>query len=73
MSGRMMRIKPAPGLLVRDYQTKRLLAADGEDKPRFDQYWQRRLRDGDVVLVEQTEAARAAVPVQSEPDGEAQA
>ena len=52
MSGSTMRIKPAPGLVIRDYQTKRLLAAEGEDKPRFDQYWQRRLRDGDVVLVE---------------------
>lgn len=46
-------IKPAtPDMIVRDPGTFRALAADGEDKPR-NQYWQRRLRDGDVVLVEQ--------------------
>lgn len=49
-----IRIKPAPGLIVRDLETFRPLAADGEDKPRWGwrgQYWMRRLRDGDVVLV----------------------
>jgi Protein of unknown function (DUF2635) len=58
MSGSTMRIKPKPGLIVRDPVTYRPLAVEGEDKPR-DQYWMRRLRDGDVVPVEQ-----------SEPDGE---
>jgi hypothetical protein len=46
-----MRIKPRLGLLVRDPATYRPLALEGEDKPR-DQYWMRRLRDGDVVKVE---------------------
>jgi Protein of unknown function (DUF2635) len=55
MSGTTMCIKPKPGLIVRDPVTHRPLAVEGEDKPRFDQYWQRRLRDGDVVLVTQSE------------------
>jgi hypothetical protein len=52
MSATTIRIKPKPGLIVRDPVTFRPLAPEGEDKPRFDQYWQRRLRDGDVVKVE---------------------
>ncbi len=51
---RMIRIKPKLGLIVRDPVTYRPLAVDGEDKPR-DQYWMRRLRDGDVVLAKQSE------------------
>lgn len=46
-----IQIKPAPGLTVRDPKTARPLATEGENKPRTT-YWQRRLRDGDVVLVE---------------------
>ncbi|RMG60283.1 MAG: DUF2635 domain-containing protein [Gammaproteobacteria bacterium] len=45
-----IRIKPAPGLRVRDPQTRRLLAEKGEVKPR-DGYWMRRLACGDVVEV----------------------
>lgn len=47
-----IRIKPRAGLIVRDPVTYRPLAVEGETKPRFNQYWQRRLRDGDVVPVE---------------------
>ena len=47
-----IRIKPRAGMIVRDPVTYRPLAVEGEDKPRFNQYWQRRLRDGDVVPVE---------------------
>lgn len=50
MSGSTMRIKPKLGLIVRDPVTFRPLAVEGENKPR-DQYWMRRLRDGDVVKV----------------------
>jgi hypothetical protein len=46
-----IRIKPRTGMIVRDPVTYRPLAVEGEDKPRFNQYWQRRLRDGDVVPV----------------------
>lgn len=45
-----IRIKPRTGLIVRDPGTFEPLAIEGEDKPR-NQYWQRRLRDGDVELV----------------------
>jgi hypothetical protein len=38
-------------MIVRDPVTYRPLAVEGEDKPRFNQYWQRRLRDGDVLPV----------------------
>jgi hypothetical protein len=46
-----IRIKPRAGLIVRDPVTFLPLAVEGEVRPRFDQYWQRRLRDGDVELV----------------------
>lgn len=43
-----MYVKAAPGLKVRDADLKDLLPDDGRDVPATD-YWQRRLRDGDVV------------------------
>jgi hypothetical protein len=46
-----MRIKPAPGLSVRDPVTKQLLPADGIEVPDGDIFWTRCLNDGDVVLV----------------------
>jgi Protein of unknown function (DUF2635) len=45
-----IRVKPAPGKLVRDPVTYRHLALEGEDKPR-NQYWIRRLQEGSVVMV----------------------
>lgn len=48
-----MKIRPAhPGLIVRDPYTKRPLSEDGDDVAE-DSYWLRRLRSGDVVLVEE--------------------
>lgn len=44
-------IKPAPGKAVRDPRTMKLLARDGEKKPR-NIYWLRRLKDGDVIEVD---------------------
>lgn len=52
-----LRIKPAPGRLVRDPDTRELLSADGEEKP-YTPFWCRRLNDGDVVVVE-AHASRA--------------
>jgi hypothetical protein len=46
-----MRIKPAPGLSVRDPMTKQLLPADGIDVPDDSILWNKILNDGDVVLV----------------------
>lgn len=43
-------LKPAPGLVVRDPDTREPLRADGEPKP-ITTYWARRLVDGDVQLV----------------------
>ncbi len=48
-----MWVKPAPGRAVRDPAIKdrrhNLLPAEGKDVPEFDPFWQRRLRDGDVL------------------------
>lgn len=44
-------IKPAPGCLIRDPDTMKPLALEGEEKP-FTPFWCRRLDDGDVVVVE---------------------
>lgn len=46
-----MLVKPARGLAVRDPQLLDVLPAEGRDVPR-DDYWMRRLRDGDVKEVE---------------------
>lgn len=45
-----MKIKPAPGLKVRDPVTK-LFIGDEHEADERDLYWHCRLRDGDVVLV----------------------
>lgn len=44
-----MFVKPAESLVVRDPVTKLQLPADGKEVPE-NSYWQRRLRDGDVLL-----------------------
>ncbi|BBQ83933.1 DUF2635 domain-containing protein [Kluyvera cryocrescens] len=49
----VLKIKPAPGRTVRDPQTMKLLAVDGETKPQTS-FWLRRLKDGDVLPVEAT-------------------
>jgi hypothetical protein len=54
-----MRVKPAEGRAVRDPLTKQLLPAAGRDVPD-NQFWRRRLRDGDVVSEGEGEAARPA-------------
>jgi hypothetical protein len=45
-----MFVKPAPGLLVRDPTTKFPLPPEGREVV-LSSYWQRRLKDGDVVPV----------------------
>jgi hypothetical protein len=42
-----MLVKPARGLAVRDPELMDLLPADGREVPRND-YWLRRIADGDV-------------------------
>lgn len=52
-------IKPRENVQVRDPLTGRALKTRGEKKPRTS-YWLRRLRDGDVILVDpSTPATRA--------------
>lgn len=43
-----MQVKPAPGLRIRDPEKGDYLPEAGREVPNT-QYWQRRLRDGDVV------------------------
>jgi hypothetical protein len=50
-------LKPTPGLSVRDPQTARPLHADGEPK-ELNSYWLRRLREGDVIRVEEKAASK---------------
>ncbi len=48
----ILHIKPVSGLTVRDPETYKPLEAEGEVKPR-NAFWLRRLKDGDVVLVDE--------------------
>lgn len=57
-----MRIKPAPGLSVRNPETKLLLPAEGIDVPDDSILWTKILNDKDVVLVA---AEKPAVPAVS--------
>lgn len=43
-----MYVKPAPGLVIRDPDLRDFLPQEGREVPDTD-YWNRRLRDGDVV------------------------
>ena len=45
-----VKIKPRDGLTVRHPDTRRPLAEKGE-KVEMNSYWQRRLNDGDVLVV----------------------
>jgi hypothetical protein len=46
-----MRVKPAPGLQVRNPADKQLLPPEGIDVPDDSILWTKILNDGDVVLV----------------------
>jgi hypothetical protein len=62
----MMRVKPAiPGAMVRDPVTKMPLPADGAEVQE-NSFWIRRLRDGDVVRVDNA-SSTDAVPTGREP------
>jgi hypothetical protein len=55
-----MRVKPAPGLQVRNPADKQLLPPEGIDVPDDSILWTKILNDGDVVRVD---AKAAAAPV----------
>lgn len=52
-----MRIKPAPGLKVRDPVTKQLLPDEGIEVPDESILWNKILNDGDVVQVKANSVA----------------
>jgi hypothetical protein len=58
-----MRVKPAPGLFVRDPETKQLLPEDGIDVPDDHILWNKILNDGDVVRVDAAKALVATAAV----------
>ena len=63
-----MFVKPATGLVIRDPDLLDLLPADGRQVPDSG-YWQRRLRDGDVVAAKPITptAGNEAVELQEQP------
>ncbi|CAB3779395.1 hypothetical protein LMG28688_00828 [Paraburkholderia caffeinitolerans] len=52
-----MKVKPAPGLKVRDPVLKDYLPIEGREVEDIDFYYTRRLRDGDVILVDDAASA----------------
>lgn len=62
-----MRVKPVdPNAKIRDPHTMRPLPAEGGDVPD-DNFWNRRLIEGDVVRIEAPLAEESAPPVGNEP------
>jgi hypothetical protein len=58
-----MKVKLAPGRALRDPVTRQPIPADQvRQVPDTSTYWRRRLRDGDVVLVEDQPAPTRRVP-----------
>lgn len=57
-----MFVKPAPGLKIRDPELKDLIPDEGREVAADNLYWHRRWRDGDVVLVETSDARAEAQP-----------
>lgn len=48
-----MKIRPAvPGTIIRDPKTRRPLPDEGDEMPLNSSFWNRRLRSGEVVVVE---------------------
>jgi len=60
-----MFIKPAPGLLIRDPDLYDLLPEEGREVSADQMYWHRRLRDGDVTLVETQSTPALAAPARN--------
>jgi hypothetical protein len=58
-------IRPVTGLLVRDEKTKQILPPEGKLVEQST-YWIRRLKCGDVVLVENVETEKETLGTKSE-------
>ncbi len=61
-----MRVQVAPGLVIRDPITKQLVPPEGIDVPDGDLFWHRRLRDGDVLIVQPAAKAEPAAERRSD-------
>lgn len=48
-----MRIRPADGLIVRHPETKTPIPAEGIEVSETSLFWNRRIRQGDVVVVDE--------------------
>jgi Protein of unknown function (DUF2635) len=65
-----MRIKPAPGRLVRDPYTRAEVPPEGRNVSETS-YWLRRVRDGDVIRMDGEQPAPEPVePVEEDLDGD---
>lgn len=62
-----MKVIPAPGRAVRDPRSMMLLPDEGRDVPEDDPFWNRRIRDGDVTVVEPPEQQRGATQAKAAP------
>ncbi len=60
----MLNLKPSPGLVVIDPQTRQALPADGAQVAESS-YWLRRLDDGDVVEFNPKKTKRAEASADS--------
>jgi len=59
-----MRVRPRPGFVVRDPETKQPVPAEGREVPAST-YWMRRVKDGDLELVaDDDDQHRAGDPVE---------
>jgi hypothetical protein len=65
-----MRVKPAPGLSVRNPADKQLLPPEGIDVPDDSILWTKMLNDKDVVLVPAEVAVAKTAPVAVAKEGD---
>lgn len=55
-----MKVKPAPGVHLRDPVTMQFISDEGQEVDDNDLYWVRRINDGDAVRVDATASAAEA-------------
>ena len=57
-----MRVKPAPGLKVRDPKSMKFIPEEGIELKELNTYWVRRIQDGDVLEVPSQEPTEEKKP-----------
>lgn len=60
----MIHLVPAPGVQIRNPQTKLIVGAEGIQLPKLDTFWFKRLQEGSMVEV--TEAPKKVSKVKEE-------